>query len=259
MEIDLPRITVITPSFNQGEYLEQTILSVLSQAYPNLEYIIIDGGSTDNSIEIIKKYSDKLSYWHSKKDNGQSNAINIGFQKSTGDILCWLNSDDIFFPGIFTKITSYFININQPEIVYGNSLHYTLGKKKARGSDVIVSTNNLELEICDYIIQPSSFWTRIAWLSNGPLNEKYTYGFDWEWYIRLKKANTRFIPVIDYLSIYRLHNQQKSTSGGSQRINELIEIVKSFNSQTIYYYFEKWMNWCRKKYFILYNNNIAQL
>ena len=92
--IQFPRISIITPSYNQGGYIEDTILSVINQDYPNLEYIIIDGGSTDNTVDIIQKYSDRIDYWISEKDTGQSNAINKGFRKATGDIINWINSDD---------------------------------------------------------------------------------------------------------------------------------------------------------------------
>ena len=93
-----PKISVITPSYNQGIYIEETIQSVLNQNYPNLEYIIIDGGSNDSTVEVIKKYESKIDFWVSEKDKGQADAINRGFAKATGDILCWLNSDDYFFP-----------------------------------------------------------------------------------------------------------------------------------------------------------------
>jgi GT2 family glycosyltransferase len=106
--IDLPKISIVTPSFNQGKFLEKTILSVLEQGYPNLEYIIIDGGSTDNSVEIIRKYENRLAYWVSEPDCGQSNAINKGFERATGEILGWLNSDDWYHPGALKAVAEVF-------------------------------------------------------------------------------------------------------------------------------------------------------
>ena len=97
--MEYPKITVVTPSYNQGQFIEATIQSVIGQQYPNLEYIVCDGGSTDETVEILKKYTDKITWWCSEKDKGQSDAINKGMRKATGDIVCWINSDDVLLPG----------------------------------------------------------------------------------------------------------------------------------------------------------------
>ena len=115
-----PKISIITPSYNQGQFLEQTILSILSQDYPNLEYIIMDGGSSDNSVEIIRKHEDNLTYWVSEPDKGQSDAINKGFQRATGDILTWLNSDDYYLPGTLHTVAEYFTQHPDVECIYGD-------------------------------------------------------------------------------------------------------------------------------------------
>ena len=117
-EIQFPRISVVTPSFNQGKYIRETIESVLSQNYPNLEYIVIDGGSTDSTLAVIDDYVDRLNYFVSEKDNGQSHAINKGFAQATGDIFCWLNSDDQFAPNALWSMAIAFYT-NRTDLVAG--------------------------------------------------------------------------------------------------------------------------------------------
>ena len=108
LEISVPKISIVTPSYNQGQYLEKTIRSVLEQGYPNLEYIIIDGGSTDHSVEIIKRYEKYLKYWESEADRGQSHAINKGFEHATGDLFAWLNSDDYYMDDVFQRVAEIY-------------------------------------------------------------------------------------------------------------------------------------------------------
>lgn len=164
-----PRISIVTPSLNQGQYLEQTILSVIGQNYPNLEYIIIDGGSTDNSIEIIKKYDREIKYWISEPDKGQSCAINKGFQIATGEILAWLNSDDIYMPGILNSVFKFFLT-NQPGIYFGECIHFEQDNNRliSWGSQVSQLNKELDLFTVDYIIQPATFWTKATWDMVGP-------------------------------------------------------------------------------------------
>ncbi|MEZ5010012.1 MAG: glycosyltransferase family 2 protein [Chitinophagales bacterium] len=114
------KISIITPSYNQAEFLEDTITSVLHQNYPNLQYIIIDGGSSDGSVEIIKKYENQIDYWISEKDSGQTHAINKGFSKVTGDIICWLNSDDIYFDYTLSAVANYFNENPDIDILWGD-------------------------------------------------------------------------------------------------------------------------------------------
>jgi glycosyltransferase involved in cell wall biosynthesis len=243
----LPKISVITPSYNQGQFIEQTILSVLSQGYSNLEYIIMDGGSTDNTVEIIKKHESRITYWQSKKDNGQASAINEGFAMATGDILCWLNSDDMYLPGILNKIASSFTDINSAEIVFGNCTHFNDQSKKTRGSDVAGAHKKFELSLCDYIIQPSSFFTRAAWLKTGILNEALHFSFDWDWFIRAEKAGINYIPLQEYLSLYRIHDAHKSGGGGTKRAEELKQVAALYNDQRLAKAFSKWIDMYSKK------------
>lgn len=254
----LPKITVVTPSYNQAQFLEQTILSVIGQQYPNLEYIIMDGGSTDGSIDIIKKYQQHFAHWQSEKDNGQGAAINAGFARATGDILCWINSDDMYLPGTLLKIGLIFSKINKPTIVFGNCLHFHQLNPKTRGSDVVRGHELLDLELVDYIIQPSSFWNRSTWDKVGAINEKYNFVFDWDWFIRSQKAGVQFIPIQEYLSLYRIHEAHKSGSGSNRRTLELSDIYRSCGKTNVSKTFLKLDRFCSRWSFfhkIVYASN----
>ncbi len=223
-----PKISIVTPSYNQGQYLEDTILSVLGQFYPNLEYLIYDAASTDNSFEIIKKYENQLSYWVSEKDNGQADAINKGFTKATGEILMWLNSDDVLMPNVLHFIAEQYIEKGDG-IFFGNCIHFkelSPNGVYSSGSNVIDDESAISLELADTIIQPSSFWSKKVWIENGDLEEGFHFGFDWEWFLRAKKNEIPFYPTNKPISLYRFHDQHKSGVGGRIRQEELLRIYE---------------------------------
>ena len=223
-----PKITIVTPSYNQGQYLEETIQSVLGQCYPNLEYIIMDGGSTDNSVEIIRKYEKHLAYWVSGPDGGQSTAINTGFARSTGDILAWLNSDDTYLPGAL-RFAAEQIDVRQPEMLFGNCVHLLEGSSYCVGSDVVWAHHVDDLRVVSYAIQPSTFWTRLAWEQVGPLKEEMTYAFDWDWFLCAQQVGIIFNPFDQYLSVYRFHQAHKSGTGGTKRQSEIAEVYERYS------------------------------
>ncbi len=199
--IQWPKITVVSPSYNQGIYLEETIRSVLMQNYPNIEYIIMDGKSNDSTINVLEKYDQWVSYWESEKDKGQSHAINKGFSLASGEIYCWLNSDDYYTKGAFHQVASAFLN-SKTEFVYGNCLNVKDG----------VFTENIAPVVIDRYLpipgipQPSTFWrARI----HQPIWEELHCTLDFELWMRLAKgANKKRIH--SFLSVARIHDEAKT-------------------------------------------------
>ncbi len=208
--MSLPKITIVTPSFNQGQYLEQTILSVLDQGYPNLEYIIVDGGSTDNSVEIIRKYESRLAWWVSEKDRGQSHAINKGFEKSTGDIHAFINSDDYFESGAFAPVAEAFARGSR--WVVGWSRYLEPGDTDWP-YPVMAHTEPADWFVKNPIPQQSSFWSGALHRELGPFREDLHYSFDYEYWMRLR-FKARVSPMILHrlLAVFRLHGESKTIS-----------------------------------------------
>lgn len=184
MNLEKPRISIVTPSFNQAQFLEETICSVLSQDYPQIEYIIIDGGSTDGSVKIIKKYKQHLSGWVSEPDTGQSEAINKGWKMASGDIIAWLNTDDTYCPGAISAVADIFQNDPETILVhgaantYGQSLLFTSQPFAMDPYEMIVSCGGVTT-------QPSIFFKRTVLDQVGYLNTNLHYIMDWEYLIRI--------------------------------------------------------------------------
>ena len=157
---DWPKISVVTPSFNQGRYIEATIKSVLDQGYPNLEYIIMDGGSTDGTVEIIERYSDRLAYWVSEEDEGQTDALIKGFDRASGDILCWLCSDDLFEASTLQEVAETFVRNPDWDVVYGDSFWIDAVGRPIRFKREIPYYRFIWMYDHNYLPQPSTFWRR---------------------------------------------------------------------------------------------------
>jgi glycosyltransferase involved in cell wall biosynthesis len=211
--MSLPTFTIITPSYNQGDFLEETIRSVLDQGYPNLEYAIVDGGSTDNSVEIIKKYADRLAWWVSEKDRGQSHAINKGFARTSGQVMGFINSDDTLKPGALECAGKQFEAgakwvVGWVEFVEPGGLNFPqTWQMHERVADWFV-TNPLP--------QQGTFWARELWDKAGPFREDLRFVFDYEFWMRLRfKVGVRPITVRRCLGTYRMHDRSKTTMEGT--------------------------------------------
>jgi glycosyltransferase involved in cell wall biosynthesis len=208
-----PKISIVTPSFNQGDYIEKTIRSVLLQGYPNLEYIIIDGGSTDQTIEVIKKYEPWIHFWVSEKDNGKSHAINKGLAKTSGELLGWLNSDDYYLPGALFKVAMAYLEDTSVGAIYGQG-HIV----DATGAIIhtpklvpVTKATLFEWSFGNDFMQPSCIFTRKAWKESGTIDESLYFSFDVEYWIRIAEKFT-FKRISDVLSISLSHPHAKTTS-----------------------------------------------
>ncbi|MGV8130099.1 MAG: glycosyltransferase family 2 protein [Methanolinea sp.] len=209
--MDHPKVSIITPSYNQGQFIEGTIKSILSQNYPNLEYIVLDGGSTDNSLKVLKKYSDFITYWKSERDKGQSDAINRGFRISTGEIVAWLNSDDIYCPGTIEKVVEFFQDNPDISIVYGDFLNLY---EQDPSQNHIVHSGEFSLKKLiarDFIGQPTTFFRREALFDVGLLDETLQNSLDYDLFLKLG-LKYRFGYIPEVLAIYRWHGESKSGS-----------------------------------------------
>jgi len=206
-----PKLSIITPSYNQSQYLEYTIKSIIAQQYPNLEYIIIDGGSSDNSLEIIKKYEKYLSFWISEKDEGQSAAINKGLKIATGDIIAYCNSDDIYLPGSFAKISNFFLKNPSVDLVYGDafiidSANRIIDEKRELPFDYFMACVNGFGRI---IFDPSTFFRKKLLAKVGYLNEELHYIMDGDFFFRVAQVgNISHIPK--KIAAMRVHPRAKS-------------------------------------------------
>ncbi len=204
-----PKISIVTPSFNQGHFLEETIRSVLDQGYPNLEYIIIDGGSKDQSISIIRKYSDQIKYWESKLDKGQSDAIIKGMQYCTGDIFNWLNSDDYLEPGALFKIAEAFSS-EQTGMVAGMVRTFNNSEQSFIQNQKLSAPGLMRWYPGVQFVQPGVWLRRKHVLACGSIDPTFHYSFDWDLYIRYLNLFPVVKEIPNLLVHFRLHSDSKT-------------------------------------------------
>jgi glycosyltransferase involved in cell wall biosynthesis len=236
----LPLVSILTPSYNQARFLEATIQSVLAQDYPYLEYIIVDGRSTDGSIEIIQRYASQLAWWVSELDHGQTDAINKGFAHAHGEVLAWLNSDDTYQPGAITQAIEFLYAHPEVAMVYGDAnlideqgriigrfpSHSTNLKKLLRGSVHIPQ-------------QTAFFWAR-AWQQVGPLDPSFQFAMDYDLWVRLAKlAPLVYVPRL--WANFRLHGAGKSVSMDDRCYPEMIRVYEREGGGPISWLAARWI------------------
>jgi len=220
---EYPRISIVAPSYNQGIFLEETIRSVLLQGYPNLEYIIIDGGSNDESVEIIKKYDRFLTYWVSEPDSGQTNAINKGIQRISGQIFAWLNSDDVYAKDALKHVAQSF-QTEEFALLCGQCEFMNAESERLYQADYTETMNLLTVLADHQVAQPSCFINTNLFKSCGSLNEDLHYSFDYDYWVRLLLQDIKIHSAPILLSRYRLHQQSK-TETSRPKFDREIELV----------------------------------
>lgn len=210
--MNFPKITIVIPSYNQGQFLEDTIISIVEQQYPNLELFVVDGGSNDSSVDIIRKYESHITWWVSEKDKGQSDAINKGFAKATGEIISWLCSDDLYTPGTLHRVAAHFSKLEDSVgLIYGGITTFK------DGVDLKTNWGYKNSSVERYLAgmafsQPAAFYKK-KYLDKigGRVNDQLHYGMDFDLFCRLGLV-CDFVPVDDIFAKYRLHYQSKSVS-----------------------------------------------
>lgn len=221
-----PKISIVTPSYNQASYLEQTIYSVLNQRYDNLEYIVIDGGSNDASIEIIRRYEQFISHWVSEPDRGQVHALNKGLEKCTGEIFAFLNSDDVYLPGAFSAVIDYFHVHPECSWVCGDSIMFGEGHPTKLFKAIVPKSAVHALTWQSHAPQPGMFWRRDL-LLNG-FDEKWNYCFDHEFYVRLLLTGYKCEHLPLPLAAYRLHSTSKTVAESNKFDQEFDRIAEKY-------------------------------
>ncbi len=208
----LPKISIVIPSLNQGRFIGATLQSIVEQQYPALELIVVDGGSTDDTLSVILQYEKHLAWWVSEPDSGQAAAINKGFKHSSGEIMAWINSDDLVAPGAFFRIAQHYSMHPEMQVVYGDRVLVDEHGLEV-GRWILPRHSSRVLRWADFIPQETLYWTRKAWdLVDARLDETFHFAMDWDFLLRLSAKGIGICHIPFFLGIFRIHSSQKTTS-----------------------------------------------
>ena len=237
---EFPLVSIVTPSYNQSRYLEQTIQSVLDQDYPQIEYIVIDGGSTDESVEIIDRYVNQLAYWVSESDEGQTDAINKGFNRARGDILAWINSDDLYQPGAIAEAVAYLTDHPEVGMVYGDANFIDeAGRVIGRFPAAQTSYHRLRRGYV-HIPQQTVFFRAHLWQMVGPLDPAFYFAMDFDLWVRIAALTPiRYHPVT--WAAFRLHGDAKSLAAAERCWPEMIRVHRRLGGSILSVIFVKYI------------------
>jgi glycosyltransferase involved in cell wall biosynthesis len=207
-----PLITVVTPSFGQAQFLERTLGSVLGQDYPRLEYVVQDGGSRDGTVAILERYQGRLARWVSAPDRGQAHAVNLGFAGSRGEVMGYLNSDDLLLPGALHAVAATFERHPDVDVVYGHRV--VIDEEDGEiGRWVLPAHDDEVLSWADYVPQETLFWRRRVWERVGSgVDESFRFALDWDLLLRFRDAGARFLRIPRFLGCFRVHAAQKTST-----------------------------------------------
>jgi glycosyltransferase involved in cell wall biosynthesis len=217
-----PLVSVVVPTLNQAQFIEQTLASILGQTGPRTEVIVIDGGSTDATKDIVQRYP--VAHFISEPDRGQADAINKGMRLAKGDILAWLNSDDYYLPLALARAAQALGDLAEPRLAYGSCLLLFEGEGRGKVARATAFPDEA-LHTSSCIYQPAAFWTRALWEKTGELNVDYHFVLDWDWWLRARQ-HTPFQPVDECLAVYRFHAAHKTGGGHRRRTEEILALVE---------------------------------